>query len=99
MNESHLGVKSKLWWDFIPIDHYVVPLLHCLIGIGDNIMTRFRHTVSEQIEYIPDDEIAARERESDLKDKIELIRIELANFKKAPSKGKKLLSLEGKVRR
>ena len=46
MNESHLGVKSKLWWDFIPIDHYVVPLLHCLIGIGDNIMTRFRHTVS-----------------------------------------------------
>ena len=48
MNESHLGVKSKLWWDFIPIDHYVVPLLHCLIGIGDNIMTHFRHTLSEQ---------------------------------------------------
>ena len=98
MNESHLGVKSKLWWDFIPIEHYVVPLLHCLIGIGDNILTRFREIVSEHIEYIPEDELAARQKESDLKDKITFIKSEAKVFRESLSKGKKITSLEGKVK-
>ena len=34
-----MGVKEEPWWDFIPITHYVVPLLHCLIGIGNDILT------------------------------------------------------------
>ena len=33
-----LGVKSKLWWPFIDIQNYVVPLLHTLIGIGNDIL-------------------------------------------------------------
>ncbi len=30
-----LRVKKKLWWPFIPLDHYMAPLLYCEIGIGN----------------------------------------------------------------
>ena len=46
------GVKSKTWWPFISLAHFSVPLLHCLIGIRDGIMTKFQNIVSDKIEYI-----------------------------------------------
>ena len=36
-SEPKLGVKKKPWWPFIKLTHYVSPLLHCEIGIGNNI--------------------------------------------------------------
>ncbi len=32
------GVKVKPRWPFIPLDHYMVPLLHCEIGIGNQLL-------------------------------------------------------------
>jgi hypothetical protein len=29
--EPKLGVKKKPWWPFIPVTHYMIPLLHCEI--------------------------------------------------------------------
>ena len=34
-NNPVLGVKQKPWWPFIPLQNYVVPLLHCEIGVGN----------------------------------------------------------------
>jgi hypothetical protein len=33
--ELQLGIKQQPWWPFIPISNYMVPLLHCEIGIGN----------------------------------------------------------------
>ncbi len=29
------GIKQQPWWPFIPVLNYMVPLLHCEIGIGN----------------------------------------------------------------
>ena len=46
------GVKTTTWWPFIPMNHFIVPLIHCLIVIGDNILTKFRDLINEYIEYL-----------------------------------------------
>ncbi|KAL7547359.1 hypothetical protein ACHAWF_010675 [Thalassiosira exigua] len=35
------GTKDSRWWTFIPLSHLICPLLHCLVGIVDNIFSKF----------------------------------------------------------
>jgi hypothetical protein len=52
-----LGVKKKPWWPFIPLSNYLVPLLHCLIGIGNQLLDKLRAIINEHIaEYSPGEE-------------------------------------------
>ena len=52
-----LGVKKKPWWPFIPLPNYLVPLLHCLIGIGNQLLDKLRAIINEHIaEYSPGEE-------------------------------------------
>lgn len=46
------GVKKPPWWPFIKMEHVMVPLLHCLIGIGNNLLNRFCDIVNEYIEKL-----------------------------------------------
>jgi hypothetical protein len=48
--EPKLGVKQRPWWPFIPLTHYVSPLLHCEIGIGNAIFELLLDIVNEHIE-------------------------------------------------
>jgi hypothetical protein len=32
-----LSVKQRPWWPFIPVTHYVIPLRHCEIGVGNQL--------------------------------------------------------------
>ena len=48
--ETKLGVKQKPWWDFIPITHYMVPLLHCMIGVGNQLLDMLRDIFKEHLE-------------------------------------------------
>ncbi len=49
-----LGVKKKPWWPFIPLSNYLVPLLHCLIGIGNQLLEKLQAIINEHIaEYSP----------------------------------------------
>ncbi len=32
------GVKQEPWWPFLKVEHHIVPLLHCLIVIGNNLL-------------------------------------------------------------
>jgi hypothetical protein len=38
--DPQLGVKQKPWGPFIPICNYIVPLLHCKIGIGNQLLEK-----------------------------------------------------------
>jgi hypothetical protein len=45
-----LGVKQKPWWDFIPITHYRIPLLHCMIGVGNQLLDMLRDIINGHLE-------------------------------------------------
>ncbi len=49
-SKPKLGVKQQPWWPFIPLTHYVSPLLHCEIGIGNAIFELLRDIINEHIE-------------------------------------------------
>lgn len=97
--KSYMGVKTRVWWDFIPISHYVVPLLHCLIGVGNDILNKFRRIVADEIECLPEEEVEAIKAFRDAGDKVKRIKEELTMFKNAQDKGKEMKSLEGKIGR
>jgi hypothetical protein len=44
-----LGAKKKPWWPFIPLLNYLVPLLHCLIGIGNQLLDKLWAIINEHI--------------------------------------------------
>jgi hypothetical protein len=50
--KSLLGVKQEPWWPFLDFKHLMVPLLHCLIGIGNNLINRFCDVVNEYVENL-----------------------------------------------
>jgi hypothetical protein len=53
-SKPKLRVKHQPWWPFIPLTHYVSPLLYCEIGIGNAIFELLRDIVNEHIEkYLP----------------------------------------------
>jgi hypothetical protein len=46
--EPKFGVKQKPWWPFIPLSNYLnymIPLLHCKIGIGNQILEKLREII------------------------------------------------------
>jgi hypothetical protein len=38
--EPKLGVKKKPWWPLIPVSHFMVLLLHCEIGMGNQLLDK-----------------------------------------------------------
>jgi hypothetical protein len=48
--EPNLGVKKKPWWPFIPVSHFMVPLLHCEIGIGNQLLDMLRDIINKHLE-------------------------------------------------
>jgi len=55
-SEPKLGVNKTPWW-LIEITQYVSPLLHCEIGIGNDIFQLLREVINEYIEqYAPGEE-------------------------------------------
>eukprot|EP00984_Skeletonema_dohrnii_P005248 scaffold1837_cov120-Skeletonema_dohrnii-CCMP3373.AAC.1 len=91
------GVKSKLWWDFIPIKNYVVPLLHTLIGIGNDLLDSLRDSVDNQIERISPAESRARSSLTTVEGTINDSVAKRDAFD-ASADGKKLKSLKAKIR-
>ena len=63
---SKLGVKEGPLWPFLPLHHYLPPLLHILIGIWNDCWDKFREWVSELVEYISYEECDLRSRKESL---------------------------------
>ena len=55
-----LDVKDVTWWPFVTMNHFIVPLLHCLLGVGDNIFTKCHNIVNLEIDYISPEEVEMR---------------------------------------
>jgi hypothetical protein len=56
-SEPKLGVNKTTGWPFIELIQYVSPLLHCEIGIGNDIFQLLREVINEYIEqYAPGEE-------------------------------------------
>ena len=54
------GLKKEPRWLFILLIHYVVPLLHVLIGIGNDLLNRFWDWVNNEVESIDHQEVHTR---------------------------------------
>ena len=93
-----MGMKEKPWWDFIPLRHYVVPLLHCLIGIGNDILTKFRETISEEIKYISPKEMDACGAQAAIEVKIVALILDRESYNNSAG-GKHRKSLKGEIMR
>ncbi len=48
-DEPQLRVKQRPWWPFIPLTHYVPPLLYCEIGGEKLIFELLRDVTNEYI--------------------------------------------------
>ncbi len=47
---QQLRVKKEPWWQFISLEDLCVPLLHALIGIGNQVLAKFCDVVNEYFE-------------------------------------------------
>jgi hypothetical protein len=47
---QQLGMKSEPWWPFIPLENFMVPLLHTLIKIGNLGLGKFCEIGNEYFE-------------------------------------------------
>eukprot|EP00956_Cyclotella_meneghiniana_P036251 scaffold123208_cov22-Cyclotella_meneghiniana.AAC.1 len=56
------GCKEKAWWQMIPLENYLVPLLHTLIGIGNDVFDNFRDIINRDIECLDPKEIVTRQK-------------------------------------
>ena len=92
------GVKKAPWWDFIPLHHYMIPLLHVLIGIGNDILDSFLDFVSEEIESLDLQEYKTRRAISLAEHKIIDTTLQRDEWDDTPD-GKRLKSLRGLVNR
>ena len=58
---DRMGVKSKPYWDFIPIENYAIPLLHIAIGVFNDIISYFERIVDSEIIELQPEEIAEQQ--------------------------------------
>ena len=56
--EASDGREADPWFDFIPVTNHVVPLLHCEIGVGNDLLKMLRNIVNEYIENTTPTEVA-----------------------------------------
>ncbi len=92
------GMKKRPWWDFIPLICWVVPLLHCLIGIGNDLIHAFIYIVNTHIEPLTKSEIDTRREIALLEYTIVTTRA-TKNAWNASDDGKKLKSLNNKMKK
>jgi hypothetical protein len=55
--KPQMGVKQRPWFEFIPVKNHVVPLLHCEIGVGNDLLKMLRNIVNEYIETMTPTEV------------------------------------------
>ena len=45
-----LGVKEDPYWEFVPINHYILPILHNQINLGDDVLYNILDYGNDKIE-------------------------------------------------
>jgi len=91
-----MGVKQEPWWPFLKFEHHMVPLLHCLIGIGNNLLDKFCDVIRVFCEKLSAEEIKFARQIRAYDSIIATTVKERDEFDKSPD-GKKLKSLLGMI--
>ena len=92
-----MGVKQKPWWPFLKFEHLVmVPLLHCMIGVGNNLLNKFCDGVNKFIENKSIRQITIQRALTNY-DLIVLETVKRRDDFDLSLEGKKLKSLQAKV--
>jgi hypothetical protein len=60
MSANCQGCVNVPLWTCVPINSYILPIIHTEIGIGNRLLKSFLDWVDLQIENVPDNEIEAR---------------------------------------
>ena len=81
-----------------PLTHFIVPLLHCLIGIGGDLFKLLRAIISEHIEYLSKEGVDMRQAEGAMEENIDEIVLERNVFDLSDD-GTNLKSLKSKLTR
>jgi hypothetical protein len=55
-----VGIKEPPLWTFIPINKYLCPKLHLLLGLGNNMVDKFMEWIEERMEPLTPEETEAR---------------------------------------
>jgi hypothetical protein len=56
--KSKMGVNIWPWFDFIPVSHHMVPLLHCEIGIRNDLLKMLRNIINVFLENMMPTEVS-----------------------------------------
>ena len=94
--EPLMGVKQHPWWPFLKCEHQMVPLLHCLIGIGNNLLDRFCDMIRVYCENLGPEEVLFARQIATYENIIKTTTQEREEFDRSPD-GKKLKSLQGMI--
>lgn len=95
--EPKLGIKQEPWWPFIPITHYIVPLLHCEIGVGNQLLQKLRDIANEHLENMTLDEVSVRSSIPVLKNIIAVTAKKRDECDACNENGKKMKSLQRSI--
>ena len=95
--KPRMGIKKEPWWPFIPLSHFVVPLLHVLIGIGNDLLDGFRDWVNDEVESLDHQEVRTRRAVQRAEHRIIDTIAERADWDDTPD-GVLLKQLKGKMR-
>ena len=92
-----MSIKDAPWWPFINLECFVVPLLHALIGIGNDLLDQFRDWVNKDLEDWDQQEYRTRQA---IKTADHAIIDDCAERDEwdTSADGKKLKSLKGMIR-
>ena len=56
------NAKEEAWWQFFLLKNILVPLLHKMIGIGNDILGNFKEMVNRYIEKLNQKEVLTRHK-------------------------------------
>ena len=80
--KNRMGVKTKPYWDFIPFENYVLPMLHLMIGVGNDIFSYFMDTIEKHIIKVSEKENRVRNATANIEEDINACRVALVAWDK-----------------
>ncbi len=60
VTENLKGCMEEPLFDSVPVDNYIIPVLHLLIGIGNNLLNSLLEWVAERVEKLSHHEVVHR---------------------------------------
>ena len=67
---KRMGVKRWTYFPWIPVENYILPVLHLKIGLGNNVIDYFGFLVEWRLTRLSQQEKAWKDRVDDLNIKI-----------------------------